>query len=114
MERARVFNCPYCQGLGRVGDDLECRFCAGTGKVVHAQGSDPEQPDKDLPAADVDLLSPAEVDRVLTALVGPDWRTQTFDVEVPIGSQIYKVARSTERPNELHINGRALYSDLWG
>ena len=114
MARGGLTSCPSCQGLGRVGDDLACNLCAGTGEVARVRGSDPAEAAPLLPLAGVDLLPPVEIDRALSAAVGPDWRRTGFEVDVTIGAQMYCVVHSIYAPNQLQINGRTLYSDLWG
>jgi hypothetical protein len=64
--------------------------------------------------AGVDLLPPVEIDRALSVAVGPDWRRAGFEVDVTIGAQTYRVAHSIYAPNQLQINDRTMYSDLWG
>ena len=64
--------------------------------------------------AGIDLLPPVEIDRALSAAVGPDWRRPGFEVDVTIGAQTYCVAHSIYAPNQLQINDRTMYSDLWG
>ena len=114
MARGDLTSCPSCQGLGRAGDDLACNLCAGTGEVARVRRSDPAEAAPLLPLAGLDLLPPVEIDRALSAAVGPDWRRTGFEVDVTIGAQMYCVAHSIYAPNQLQINGRTLYSDLWG
>ena len=105
MARGGLTSCPSCQGLGRGGDDLACSLCAGTGEVVRVRASDPAE-------AASQLLF-AGIDRALSAAVGPDWRRTGFEVDVTIGVQTYCVAHSIYAPNQLQINDRTMYSDLW-
>ena len=113
MARGGLTSCPSCQGLGRVGDDLPCRLCAGTGEVARVRARDPAEAAPQLLFADIDLLPPVEIDRALSAAVGPDWRRTGFEVDVTIGVQTYCVAHSIYAPNQLQINNRTMYSDLW-
>ena len=115
MNQYGADNCPHCQGLGRVGDDVPCPSCNGGEGAVHEFAIDPsDQGPTLLRPTEVGLLHPADVDRALSSAVGHDWRRMDFQIDAEISGQSYRVAHSTTAPCQLEIDGHPMYSDVWG
>ena len=114
VKQPGVGGCPHCQGLGRVGDDVPCTFCNGAGEAAYESGFVHADEGTALLSPAEPLFYPADVDRALSNNAGHNWRAIDFEIDVEIRGQSYRVVHSTATPSQLEIDGRLMYSDLWG